>query len=517
MTLLYMSLTGGIIIALTALLRRLNLDILPKRCLRIIWLLAAVRLLVPLSFEVKLPADLIQLQQVSQPEPEIQHIPQPNQRHTDYRYFQAIDGEMLNKPWLNEPSQTKTEISSTKAAVIAITAVYFVGAAAVFVFFLFADRRIRQRLSKARKIDDERCNVHINCLMRRLKVNRKVQLKTADVASPLTVGLFKPVIILPTEYTELDGEALDCILAHELIHIRRYDVVCKRLFCFAACLHWFNPLVWVMLDLASRDIELACDESVLRQIEDRRDVYALCLIEAEEMRMPLVESFGGSAISERIKCIMNAKKFTAAGSAVIALLLAGTSMMFVRAVPAEDINSAGAPDVSTPTKTVAVEWKKEDSTITEPPGTEVPEIHESDEIKTAELVFTFPLAASVSDIVISNDYGERMNPLSKKVIFHDGIDIPQERGTDILAAAGGIVEKAEYNASNGNYVIIDHCNGVKTIYMHCSELVVKEGDSVAAGQVIAKVGATGMATGNHLHFGVMKDGEYVDPFDYFAD
>lgn len=513
MTLIYMSLAGAAMIAVTALIRHLTLERLPKRWLRFLWLLVAVRLLVPLSFEVELPTKPVQPQNLSAAEPEMYNIPQLV-INGEYSYDEAARSANVRRV------QNSKDKYPSPAAVL--TAIYIVGAVGVFLFFLFADRRIHRKLKSASEIDDVRCNMHLVYLVQKLNVSRKVRLKSADVASPLTVGLVNPTIILPENYTELDGEALDCVLAHELIHISRYDIVCKRLLCLAACVHWFNPLVWLMLDLANRDIELACDESVLRRIEDRRDVYALCLLEAEEMRMPLVESFGGSAISERIKCIMNAKKFTAAGAAVIAILLAGTSMMFVRAVPSEPTaldtqSKVDVPGTSKPTGAVTIVWKKGDEVITDMPEDKLPEKLESDDVENAELAFLFPLAGNVSEMTISTDYGNHTNPITHKVIFHDGIDIPAELDSGIYAAAGGTVEKSEYTATKGHYIIIDHGNGLKTEYRHCSQRLVESGDTVTAGQLIAKVGSTGMATGNHLHFSVIKDGEYVDVLSYFAD
>jgi len=78
----------------------------------------------------------------------------------------------------------------------------------------------------------------------------------------------------------------------------------------------------------------------------------------------------------------------------------------------------------------------------------------------------------------------------------------------------GVVASAGYNSSMGNYVMINHGGGLYTIYMHASALCCKEGDVVVTGQTIAKVGSTGNSTGNHLHFTVRKDGNYVDPNDY---
>ena len=117
---------------------------------------------------------------------------------------------------------------------------------------------------------------------------------------------------------------------------------------------------------------------------------------------------------------------------------------------------------------------------------------------------------------ISSGFGRRESPTAGASTYHRGLDIAAPSGTPIVAAAGGKVVTAAYSSSAGNYVMISHGNSLYTVYMHCSRLVVKEGDAVNAGQVIAYVGSTGISTGPHLHFGVSKNGSYVDPKIYVS-
>ena len=100
--------------------------------------------------------------------------------------------------------------------------------------------------------------------------------------------------------------------------------------------------------------------------------------------------------------------------------------------------------------------------------------------------------------------------------FHGAIDISNGsvNGKPIIASDGGTVVEARWHNSYGNYVLIDHGNGFKTRYAHCSKLLVKEGQQVAQGQHIANVGNTGYSFGAHLHFEVIRNGQLVDPLDY---
>lgn len=115
---------------------------------------------------------------------------------------------------------------------------------------------------------------------------------------------------------------------------------------------------------------------------------------------------------------------------------------------------------------------------------------------------------------ISDDYGNRIHPTLGVQKFHNGVDFAAPTGTPILAAYNGTVVGADYNSSMGNYVMINHGDGLYTIYMHASALYVSTGQSVTKGQQIAAVGSTGRSTGPHLHFSVRLNGNYVSPWNY---
>ena len=127
--------------------------------------------------------------------------------------------------------------------------------------------------------------------------------------------------------------------------------------------------------------------------------------------------------------------------------------------------------------------------------------------------FTFPLASYTR---VSDPYGWRIHPILKVKQFHNGIDLAAPKGTAIYAAYNGVVVAAAYSPTMGNYVMIDHGDNLYTIYMHASTLKVQANAVVSKGDTIALVGSTGRSTGNHLHFSVRKDGEYVSPTDYIT-
>lgn len=129
-------------------------------------------------------------------------------------------------------------------------------------------------------------------------------------------------------------------------------------------------------------------------------------------------------------------------------------------------------------------------------------------------MFKFPLASYTR---VSDDYGYRIHPILEVKQFHNGVDFAAPKGTAIYAAYDGKVVAAAYSATMGNYVMIDHGDGLYTIYMHASALYVQKDDIVVRGETIAAVGSTGRSTGNHLHFSVRRDGEYVSPWNYLSE
>ncbi|MBR4949360.1 MAG: peptidoglycan DD-metalloendopeptidase family protein [Clostridia bacterium] len=117
---------------------------------------------------------------------------------------------------------------------------------------------------------------------------------------------------------------------------------------------------------------------------------------------------------------------------------------------------------------------------------------------------------------ISSPYGMRVHPVVGGNRFHNGIDLPAPKGTKIVAANSGKIIKKQYSSSWGNYVVIDHGGGKTTLYAHASAFAkISVGDTVERGQTIAYVGTTGWSTGNHLHFSIMVNGDYVNPTTYY--
>ncbi len=135
-------------------------------------------------------------------------------------------------------------------------------------------------------------------------------------------------------------------------------------------------------------------------------------------------------------------------------------------------------------------------------------------LKDSVLKDTLPSLKPVNIPCCSSNYGWRNDPILGKRAFHKGLDFSAAHGEQIRATASGIVIKAKHAGHYGKYVIIQHGGGLETRYAHASKLLVKVGDLVTKGEVIALVGNTGRSTGPHLHYEIRLDSNPLDPRKY---
>jgi len=136
------------------------------------------------------------------------------------------------------------------------------------------------------------------------------------------------------------------------------------------------------------------------------------------------------------------------------------------------------------------------------------------ELETMAYPYRMPVAGG--SVPVSSRYGLRHDPFTGRLARHSGLDIPARHGTPILASGGGRVVSAGYQGAYGQSVVIDHGDGLTTLYGHASKVLVRTGDVVMPHQKIALVGSTGRSTGPHLHFEVIRDGRRVEPQQYLA-
>ena len=143
-------------------------------------------------------------------------------------------------------------------------------------------------------------------------------------------------------------------------------------------------------------------------------------------------------------------------------------------------------------------------------GPDLPNNYTMDRLSLGGLDTTVPVLGR-----LNSEYGYRTHPVNgEKGDFHGGVDIGGQEGDPIAAFAGGVVEYTGQDDSYGMYLQVDHGNGVKSFYAHCSQVLVQKGQSVAKGETIALVGSTGMATGPHLHLELTYGKMHLNPAYY---
>ena len=145
-------------------------------------------------------------------------------------------------------------------------------------------------------------------------------------------GVLHPVILMPKQTDWRNIEQLQYIFSHEYVHISRFDAIAKLIATYALCVHWFNPFVWVMYILFNRDIELACDESIIRQFgEESKSAYSFMLIHMEARKSglsPFCNHFSKNAAEERITAIMSTKPTTITTLLSACLIVLATVCLF---------------------------------------------------------------------------------------------------------------------------------------------------------------------------------------------
>ena len=314
MKLLQMSLAGGVMILVITVIRALAIERLPKKTFLALWAAALARLLAPVS----LPSALSIYSLLARRAPAA-----------------AEWTAVLALPDLPVAAETAAaaaaqQTASAPAAQPPVwTIVWAVGVAVCAVVFAVAYGRCCREFRASFPVEND----VIRRWLQSHPLRRTIAIRQSGrISSPLTFGVLRPVILVPKKTDWTDETALRYVLEHEFVHIQRFDVLSKLLLIAAVCVHWFNPLVWVMYVLANRDLELSCDETVLRRFGgDVRAAYARVLIRMEAARggfAPLCNHFGKNAIEERITAIMKTKRITIVSLGLAALLVAGTVTVF---------------------------------------------------------------------------------------------------------------------------------------------------------------------------------------------
>ncbi|MCD8380474.1 MAG: hypothetical protein LUC95_09225 [Lachnospiraceae bacterium] len=385
MSLWQMSFSGAVLIAAILIVRAVAVNRLPKVTFLILWEIAILRLLVP--FSVSSSVSVYSLLGDSRAAVVLEErLSGENVENTeavtgtdaagisgtvtvnadtgntgDVTMANVGAGETINSGTAdvgaNGILDTATAVGAAAffAAVPVLTLVWFAGALACAVFFIISYVRSRRKFSFSTPVQNE----YTKRWLSQHEQRRTVSIRQTDlISAPLTYGIVHPVILMPARTNWEDARHLDYIFAHEYNHIRHFDALKKLICVLALCIHWFNPFVWILYFLYNRDIELACDESVIRGFgESSRREYSLMLINMEAKKsglLPLCNHFSKNSIEERIHAIMKTKKMTVGIIALSVALVVVIAALFAtsanddvgtsQTTEADDAKNAGAEE-----------------------------------------------------------------------------------------------------------------------------------------------------------------------------
>ena len=348
-----MSFSGAVLIPVVALIRAASVNRMPKKTFLVLWWIVLLRLLLP--FSVPSPWSVYSIIQRNIPAETVDEMRMGNfilaerGEYTEESGRAEISESDAGENTVSEPGAGKKSISGFSAGKTNL--LWFAGMVCCAAFFTVSYIRclLEFRMSLPVRNDFVGRWLKENPLMRPLSVRQSDR-----ISAPLTYGVLRPVILMPKNTDWENKRQLLFIFAHEYVHIRRLDAVTKLIMVLAVCVHWFNPFVWMMYVLFNRDMELACDESVVRKAgESEKSVYARMLISMEEERsgpFPLGSGFCKNAVEERITAIMKIRK-----TSVFAVLTAAVLTVCVTTVFATSAAGGGEEKRSMPDKSFSEE------------------------------------------------------------------------------------------------------------------------------------------------------------------
>lgn len=361
-----------------------------------------------------------------------------------------------------------------------------------------------------------------------MKLNRTIQLLIGGkLQAPFTFGLFRPFIYLPSSFKNFSIEQRQCVLLHELSHIKRKDTLTYFIARFIVALYWFNPLAWLALRLLRLEQEKACDDRVLNYGIKPCD-YAFLLLNFLKERRPAhpVAALGVSSfktIKSRIGQILNPihrHSLINTKMCITAMTIATILTLTVTAF----VPGAIARDGSTSSNPKQVEhFRPEQPDNMNPSALKNDSNHETALTSKNTEVNTEPKSeastVNASDIPslmpingnIRSYFGKRYHEKLKAEKLHSGIDIEAQIGTPVNATANGTVLKTEFNGGYGLMVKIAHKGEISTVYAHLSSISVKPAQIIQQGDILGYSGNTGRTTGPHLHYEILLKSQPVDP------
>lgn len=323
MSLLYMSFSGAFFIIAVVVVRAVLINRIPKKTFLVLWEIAFLRLLIPFSIPFMFSIHTLISQVMT------------------YSTFGGTDANTVISAWIQGQDATTPNLEKLSSDVLFSHSILFIiWCIGMIIFTLFftityLHCRIEFQTSLPVSVD------YVEQWLKERSIKRSISVRQSDrILTPLTYGIFQPVILMPKKTDWNNTKQLQYILSHEYMHICHLDALKKIIATIVLCIHWFNPFVWVMYILFNRDVELTCDERVVRQFgEKSKTVYSLILINMEEKQngvLPFCNNFSQNAIEERITAIMKMKKVTMLSFTAACLIVGGIVTAFATSAQASN-------------------------------------------------------------------------------------------------------------------------------------------------------------------------------------
>lgn len=422
-----------------------------------IWLIIGIRMIIP--FKIQLPENGVEIPDTITGE--VSDVFSISRFSEDLNNVMALGSENLNNPNFFEIIKYVWLIG------LIIYVTYYI---CCYIFIKKSFRKISNQITENRII-----NI-FNSISKKLKIKHTPELMFCKkTASPLTIGFFKPLLILPERH--YSDEDLNMIIKHELSHIKRYDNWYKLFMIIVKAPHWFNPLIHLMVNTSNNDMELFCDYEVIKNENiDYKNNYSSLIISYINIKEN--KNLHGSAvylfynkkfIKERIECIFKEsslnKKITVSILLIFSVIVA-FSFAYSESIQSLDNN------------------------------------HGYDKV------------LEVSELINSKKYLKPVD--SNNIVVVDGtyIIFATETGNDVTSIYEGIVDSTGYNISFGNYVKIKGTDGIDIVYSHLQNINVSEKQNVKKGQTIGKSGNSGYTFVDACGIRAYKGEERIDITEY---
>ncbi len=323
LNILQMSFSASILILVIIVIRALAINKLPKKTFLVLWAVALLRLLLP--FSLSSPFSVYSI--IS------------NNKIAAYTMMEtpAANVSPITLPiQISTGGNTITQPSVIQNLPLIWAIIWMAGIIVFALYFVISYIKCYKEFQTSIVVK----NNFVSAWLAEHKIVRTISIRQSNrISSPLTYGVFRPVILVPQKTDWTDESQLKYILEHEFVHIKRFDTATKLFLTAALCIHWFNPLVWAMYILSNRDIELSCDEAVVRSFgETIKSIYASILVSMEERKSaftPYYNSFSKNAIEERIIAIMKIKKTSIIAVFIAITMVAGITTVFATSAVAK--------------------------------------------------------------------------------------------------------------------------------------------------------------------------------------